>query len=72
MVTWAEAKESGRVVDKLNDAKRIAPRRGNTGGKKTCIYPDLVCAFDIETSSHVERVKKGKKYVPAGYSWMYI
>lgn len=72
MVTWAEAKESGRVVDKLNGAKRIAPQRGNTGGKKTCIYPDLVCAFDIETSSHVERVKKGKKYVPAGYSWMYI
>lgn len=34
MVTWAEAKESGRVVDKLNGAKRVTPRRGNTGGKK--------------------------------------
>lgn len=34
MVTWAEAKESGEVIDKLNGAERISPRRGNTGGKK--------------------------------------
>lgn len=34
MVTWAEARESGRVIDKLNAAGRVNPRRGNTGGKK--------------------------------------
>ncbi len=72
MEQWGSAEVSGVIVDKLTTAKRLPPRRGNTGGRKTCTYLDIVCAFDIETSSHVERVRKGKKEVPSGYAWMYI
>ena len=72
MKQWGSAEVSGVIVDRLQSAKRLSPRRGNTGGRKTCTYLDIVCAFDIETSSHVERVCKGKKEVPSGYAWMYI
>ena len=72
MEQWGSAEVSGVIADKLTKAKRLSPRRGNTGGRKTCTYLDIVCAFDIETSSHVERVRKGKKEVPSGYAWMYI
>ena len=72
MEQWGSAEVSGVIVDKLTKAKRLSPRRGNTGGRKTCTYLDIVCAFDIETSSHVERVKKGRKELPSGYAWMYI
>lgn len=72
MEQWGGAEVNGVIVDKLTKAKRLPPRRGNTGGRKTCTYLDIVCAFDIETSSHVERVRKGKKEVPGGYAWMYI
>lgn len=72
MEQWGSAEVNCVIIDKLQSAKRLSPRRGNTGGKKTCTYLDIVCAFDIETSSHVERVKKARKEVPSGYAWMYI
>lgn len=72
MEKWQKLKQSGVILEKIKSAERIQPKRGNRGGRKNYVYPDIVCAFDIETSSHVERIKKGKKTVPSGFAWMYI
>lgn len=61
-----------RVRRCLSAAPRLNPPRGNHGGRKYHTILDLVSAFDIETSSEISYVKKGRKNVPEGYAWLYL
>ena len=54
------------IIEYINNIENLKRPRGNPGGKKR-IYKNIICAFDIETTT----IKYNKKDINFMYSWAF-